>query len=34
MLIGQTTGKVSGKITDSQSGNPIIGANVIIMDTI
>jgi len=28
-----TTGKVSGKITDSETGEPILGANILIADT-
>ena len=32
-LIAGTTGKVTGLITDKETGEPLIGCNVIIMDT-
>ena len=32
-LSAQTTGKISGDIVDSETNNPIIGANVIIVGT-
>jgi outer membrane receptor for ferrienterochelin and colicin len=33
LIFGGTTGKISGKITDSQTNEPLIGANVTILDT-
>ena len=33
MLMAQTTGKVSGTVTDAESGSPLIGANVILEGT-
>lgn len=33
IALAQGSGKISGKITDSQSGEPLIGANVIIVGT-
>ena len=32
-LFAQTTGKISGKILDSKTEQPILGANIIILDT-
>lgn len=32
-LCAQTTGKISGKISDAKTGESIIGANVMIKDT-
>ncbi|MBC8479753.1 MAG: TonB-dependent receptor, partial [FCB group bacterium] len=33
MIFPQTTGKISGKVSDADTGEPIIGANVMITDT-
>jgi len=33
MIFSQTTGKISGKISDADTGEPIIGANVMLEDT-
>jgi outer membrane receptor protein involved in Fe transport len=33
MLSAQTTGKISGIITDAQTGEPLIGVNVVVMGT-
>lgn len=33
ILLGQTTGKVAGRITDKDTGEPVMGANVVILDT-
>ena len=33
ILIAGTTGKISGKVTDASSGNPLSGVNVIIEGT-
>ena len=30
VLSGQTTGKISGKITDSETNEPLIAANVLL----
>ena len=32
-LFGGTTGKISGKITDSNTGDPLVGVNVVLLDT-
>ncbi len=32
-LLASTTGKISGKVTDLQTGEPLIGANVIVVGT-
>ncbi len=32
LLIGQTTGKISGKVVDKKTGEPLIGTNIIIME--
>ncbi len=32
-IFAGTTGKISGKVTDAQSGEPIVGANVIVQGT-
>ncbi|MBC8323404.1 MAG: hypothetical protein H8E70_07535 [Candidatus Marinimicrobia bacterium] len=33
MLFAGQTGKISGKVTDNQSGEPLIGCNVLIQGT-
>jgi Outer membrane receptor proteins, mostly Fe transport len=33
MLLAQTSGKISGVITDTQTGEPLIGVNVVVMGT-
>ncbi len=33
VLIAQTAGKISGVITDAQTGEPLIGANVVVLGT-
>ncbi|MBN2011867.1 TonB-dependent receptor [candidate division KSB1 bacterium] len=33
LVVAQTTGKIAGKITDKESGDPMIGANVVIEGT-
>ncbi len=33
LLSGATTGKISGRITDEQTGDPLVGANVFIEDS-
>lgn len=33
LIIAQTTGKISGKVTDEETGEPLIGANVLIEGT-
>ena len=33
MILLAQTGKVTGKVTDTQTGEPLIGANIIILDT-
>ncbi|MBN2601081.1 MAG: TonB-dependent receptor [Candidatus Marinimicrobia bacterium] len=33
VLWGQTTGKIAGKVSDSETGNPLVGVNIIIKNT-
>ena len=33
VLMGGTTGKIAGRVTDAKSGEPLVGANVLLMGT-
>ncbi|MDP6168866.1 MAG: carboxypeptidase-like regulatory domain-containing protein, partial [Candidatus Marinimicrobia bacterium] len=33
LLVGGTTGKLTGLVSDKESGDPLIGCNVIVSDT-
>ncbi|NOX67490.1 MAG: carboxypeptidase-like regulatory domain-containing protein, partial [Chlorobi bacterium] len=32
-LMAGTTGKISGKIIDANTGDPLVGVNILILDT-